>query len=141
MAKSYSKIKLFDRSIDLLKKALRLDFLNHGKDNTFVRATLYMSLGNEYFNLHRYDWAEKAYRTSLRIFTQIGNACCLSTCHLYKMLHLIYLGWNDPISAELCTRESSWHWNATESKCHNLIHIIFFTRKIFNTFPQNECKW
>ena len=108
MAKSYSKIKLFDRSIDLLKKALRLDFLNHGrhgKDNTFICATLYMSLGNEYFNLHRYDWAEKAYRTSLRIFTQIGNACCLSTCDLYKMLHLIYLGRNDPITAELYKRK------------------------------------
>ena len=95
----------FDRSNALLKKALRLDFLNHGKDNTFVRAKLYMLLGCDFFGLFNFDWAERAYRTSLRIFIDIGNASCPATCHLYKMLHFVYLHQNDPVTAELYRRK------------------------------------
>ena len=98
-------MKLFDKSIEARKKALRLDFQNHGKDNTFVRAVLYSSLGDDYLGLLKFDWAEKAYRTSLRIFIKIGNESCPSTCYLYKMLHLVYLARNDPVTAELYKRK------------------------------------
>ena len=94
-------MKLFDRSIVARKKALRLDFQNHGKDNTFVRAVLYSSLGDNYLGLLKFDWAEKAYRTSLSIYIEIGNESCPSTCYLYKMLHFVYLHQNDPVTAEL----------------------------------------
>ena len=105
MAAPYSKMKLFDRGIDLLKKALRLDFLNHGKHSTYIRAMLYMLLGNNYSHLQKFDWAEKAYRTSLHILIEIGNASCPSTCYLYKMLHHVYLGQNDHVTAELYKRK------------------------------------
>ena len=104
-ANAYSRMNLFDRSIDSLKKALRLDFLNHGKNNTFLRAGLYMSLGDDYCDLLNFDWAEKAYRTSLSIYIEIGNESCPSTCYLYKMLHLVYLARNDPVTAELYKRK------------------------------------
>ena len=103
--KAYSEMKLFDRSIDALKKALKLDFLHHGKDNTFGRAAIYFWLGVGYFCLLNFDCAEKAYRTSLSIFIEIGNESGPSTCFLYHMLHLVYLGQNDPVTAELYKRK------------------------------------
>ena len=105
IARAYSKMKLFDKSIEARKKALRLDFQNHGKDNTFVRAALYSSLGDDYLGLLKFDWAEKAYRTSLRIFIEIGNESGPSTCYLFKMLHFVYLHQNDPVTAELYRRK------------------------------------
>ena len=105
IAKSYSKMNLFDRSIDTVKKALIFDFLHHGKDNTVDRAAISMSLGNDYLGLLNFDWAEKAYRTSLSIFIEIGNRSCPSTCYLYKMLHFVYLHQNDPVTAELFRRK------------------------------------
>ena len=105
IAKSYSTMKLFDRSIDSYKKALRIDFLNHGKDNTFIWAVLYSQLGDDYFSIHKYDWAEKVYGTSLHIFIEIGNASGRSTCNLYRMLHLVYLCQNDPVTEEVYKRK------------------------------------
>ena len=105
IAETYLQMNLFDRSIDSLKKALRLDLLYHGKDSTFLRAALYSLLGDGYFRLLKFDWAEKAYRTSLRIFIEIGNASCPSTSYLYKMLHFVSLHQNDPVTAELYKRK------------------------------------